>query len=593
MSEPPARARRVPLRHLLFAVLFLSGVIPLVVGSVLVVRGSRAAFEAQERLYLVSSANALSRELSESLAAARRQLALIGAGLGAPAGPADAGRRLRAPWVESFLGRAVADRGGDLLALRALGRDAAGPRIVVRELSQPTEDALDAAFVAARERGEPVFEFAVLPPSGEPAVALAVPVRDAGGETELVVEGLFRLGRLDEVFLDEAEANPGAGLFLIGAEGDVLWSRGITEEMRAGLLGSPVVRDFVRRPLTVSSQYTLAGGGRREEFLFRLSPVEETGWGVVVQRPLAGAFALVDALVWNTLVLIALLLGLSLASAAWVARRFSQPIQRLAETSHEIAAGNFGRRVEAGGLARELADLATDFNLMSGHVEGYVARLEAAAARNRELFIGSLRAFAAAIDAKDPYTRGHSERVAALARAIAGHLGLPEEVREKVWIGALLHDVGKIGVDDQVLKKGGALTAAEYEQIKAHPTIGAEILSPIEQLKEILPAVRWHHECWNGRGYPDGLSGEAIPLLARIVSVADTFDAVTTSRPYQEGYTLEFALETLTRNAGSRFDAKIVTAFLHAVERGEVAGIARPGKVRYDQAAEARVAGMH
>jgi HD-GYP domain-containing protein (c-di-GMP phosphodiesterase class II) len=175
---------------------------------------------------------------------------------------------------------------------------------------------------------------------------------------------------------------------------------------------------------------------------------------------------------------------------------------------------------------------------------------------------------------------------------IARHLSLPEDAQHRIWIGALLHDVGKIGIDDSILKKGGVLTPEEYEQMKSHPVIGAEILSPIEQLREMLPAVRWHHECWNGRGYPDGLRGEAIPVAARVVAVADTFDAITTSRPYQEGYTLEFAIETLTRLAGSRFDAKIVTAFLHAYERGEVREVkpGRIGKVRYDQGAEARVA---
>jgi putative nucleotidyltransferase with HDIG domain len=229
---------------------------------------------------------------------------------------------------------------------------------------------------------------------------------------------------------------------------------------------------------------------------------------------------------------------------------------------------------------------------MGEHLERHVAQLRQAARVNRELFIGSLRAFSAAIDARDPYTRGHSERVAALSRTTARHLGLPEEAQERVWIAALLHDVGKIGIDDRILKKGGVLTPEEYEEMKAHPAIGADILSPIEQLREMIPAVRWHHEGWNGRGYPDGLRGESIPLIARIVAVADTFDAITTSRPYQEGYTAEFALQTITHMAGARFDAKIVTAFLGAFERGEIRA-AKPGKVGFDRSADARVAALH
>jgi putative nucleotidyltransferase with HDIG domain len=381
----------------------------------------------------------------------------------------------------------------------------------------------------------------------------------------------------------------GAGLFLLGDAGEFLWSRAADPALGRALAGSQVVADFRARPLSHSGQYEAEVGGEPRTVLVQVAPVGEAGWAVVAQRPLPAAFGAVDRKVFSTAASALLLIALALVVAALIARRLSRPIGRLAETSHQIAAGNFGRRVESVGLTQELADLAEDFNQMGDHVEGYVARLESAVRANRDLFIGSLRAFAAAIDAKDPYTRGHSERVASLSRSIARHLGLPEETQHKVWIGALLHDVGKIGIDDRILKKGGVLTPEEYEQIQAHPTIGAEILSSIEQLRDMIPAVRWHHEAWNGRGYPDGLRGEAIPLAARIVAVADTFDAITTSRPYQEGYTLDFAVETLSKLAGTRFDAKIVTAFLHAYERGEVLAV-RPGKVGYDRSAEARVA---
>src|SRR5262249_29422431 len=127
------------------------------------------------------------------------------------------------------------------------------------------------------------------------------------------------------------------------------------------------------------------------------------------------------------------------------------------------------------------------------------------------------------------------------------------------------------------------------EQMKLHTVMGADILSRIEQLKEMVPAVRWHHENWNGRGYPDGLKGEQIPLMARIVAVADCFDAITTNRPYQQAYSLQFAVETITKLTGSRFDAKIVTALLRAVEAGE----SRPGAgrpVREGTMVEARAA---
>jgi HD-GYP domain-containing protein (c-di-GMP phosphodiesterase class II) len=127
--------------------------------------------------------------------------------------------------------------------------------------------------------------------------------------------------------------------------------------------------------------------------------------------------------------------------------------------------------------------------------------------------------------------------------------------------------------------------------MKLHTVMGAEIMTPFEQLREMIPAIRWHHEAWNGRGYPDGLKGEHIPLFARIVAVADTFDAITTNRPYQQAYNLQFAVDTITRLTGSRFDAKIVTAFLRAFEAGEIrAGASRPARTEATLV-EAKVAG--
>jgi HD-GYP domain-containing protein (c-di-GMP phosphodiesterase class II) len=304
--------------------------------------------------------------------------------------------------------------------------------------------------------------------------------------------------------------------------------------------------------------------------LAQVSPVEESGWGVVVQRPLSAAFTAVREMAVRTGISTAVLVVVALLIAVLAARRVGRPIQQLAESTHEIAAGNFGERVETVAVGREIHELGQDFNRMSGHVQSYVGQLEQAAQANRELFIGSMRAFTAAIDAKDPYTKGHSERVAAYSRVISKFLDLSPEMEHRVWVGALMHDVGKIGIEDGILKKGGVLTDDEYEVMKLHPVIGAQIMSRIEQLKEMLPAIRWHHEAWNGKGYPDGLRGEQIPLMARIVGIADSFDAITTNRPYQRAFEPDFAVKTITRLAGARFDAKIVTAFLRAFEAGQI-----------------------
>jgi len=290
----------------------------------------------------------------------------------------------------------------------------------------------------------------------------------------------------------------------------------------------------------------------------------------VVHKPTTAAFESANRMVTSAALVSLVLLATATVLGLFVSRRIGITVRRLTRTTHEIAEGSFGRRIPDDLFVFEFSQLAADFNRMSGHVEEHVERLKAAARVNRELFISSIRAFAAAIDAKDPYTRGHSERVADLARAITRHLAQSDEFQHKVWIGGLLHDIGKIGIEDRILSNGGVLSPAEFEQMKAHPTIGAEILGPIEQLRDMIPIVRWHHENWNGRGYPDGLRGDEIPLSARIVAVADCYDAVTTDRPYQKAYQPRYAAEVITKLAGSRFDAKVVTAFLRAFELGDL-----------------------
>jgi putative nucleotidyltransferase with HDIG domain len=220
--------------------------------------------------------------------------------------------------------------------------------------------------------------------------------------------------------------------------------------------------------------------------------------------------------------------------------------------------------------AAEISELAETFNHMAGDIEEFVVQLRKAADQNHELFLGSIRMLAAAIDEKDPYTRGHSGRVAKYSIIIAQQLGLLSAELEKIRISALLHDVGKIGVDDRVLKKPGALTPEEYELMKQHPSKGANIMRPVAQLKEMLPGIELHHEHVDGHGYPHGLQGDEIPLMARIIAVADTLDAMTTNRPYQSAMDLEFAMNRIQSLANTKFDAAVVDALQRAVLAGKI-----------------------
>ncbi len=184
-----------------------------------------------------------------------------------------------------------------------------------------------------------------------------------------------------------------------------------------------------------------------------------------------------------------------------------------------------------------------------------------------EMLQGIVRALTSAIDAKDPYTCGHSDRVAQIAVALAGELGFDRKQLETLYLSGLLHDIGKIGIDDSVLRKPGKLSDAEYEHIKLHPEIGYRILRDLKQLGDVLPVVRHHHEAWNGHGYPFGLAGDEIPQMARIVAVADAFDAMSSDRPYRKGMSDQRLDEILRDGAGQQWDASVVDAFFRIREK--------------------------
>jgi putative nucleotidyltransferase with HDIG domain len=208
----------------------------------------------------------------------------------------------------------------------------------------------------------------------------------------------------------------------------------------------------------------------------------------------------------------------------------------------------------------EFGELASTFNIMSEELEQFVEDLKRAAEENRSLFMNSIQMIAGAVDEKDPYTRGHSDRVTKYSVLLATELGLPEDEVDKIRIAAQLHDVGKIGIEDAVLKKPGALTPEEYEIMKTHTSKGANILRPVEHLKDMLPGIELHHESLDGRGYPYGLKGDQIPLMARIITVADTFDAMTTNRPYQAAMETEYVVKRIRSMAGTKFDPNVVGA---------------------------------
>jgi putative nucleotidyltransferase with HDIG domain len=253
--------------------------------------------------------------------------------------------------------------------------------------------------------------------------------------------------------------------------------------------------------------------------------------------------------------------GIALAGVGsfWLAQTLSEPIKQLSSSLAAMAAShNVSARLPLTGSSLELDTLTETFNALMATVGEAEAETQAA-------YTGAIRALATALDARDQYTAGHSDRVSVLSVAICRQLNLPAGDIEVVRLGALLHDIGKIGVPDEVLRKPGALSPAEFDIIKQHPVVGARMLRSVPFLAPHIPIVELHHERPDGGGYPKGLRGDDIPLGARIVHVADAYDAMTSARAYRKARPPVEALQELWRCAGTGFHAEIVAALANAL----------------------------
>ncbi|HYM50047.1 MAG TPA: HD domain-containing phosphohydrolase [Candidatus Limnocylindrales bacterium] len=291
-----------------------------------------------------------------------------------------------------------------------------------------------------------------------------------------------------------------------------------------------------------------------------------------VQAALA-QFAIILALVFGALALLVIVVGLELA------RRITSPIERLVIAMHAVASGDLGRRAPPAGQD-EIGVLTSAFNTMAVELGRKTAEVE-------DAYFRSLEALARAIDARDPYTFEHSSRVSAISLEIATGMALDADGRKALRRSGLLHDFGKIGVSDGILLKNGPLDEAEWDAIRKHPVIGYEMLKDVAFLKPSLDGIRHHHERWDGTGYPDRLKGEAIPLQARIVGVADAFDAMTSDRAYRKGYSVQFAVRTIHAGSGSQFDPAAVKGFEARLEE-ILALLSRMGKTPMPHAADIR-----
>jgi putative nucleotidyltransferase with HDIG domain len=436
------------------------------------------------------------------------------------------------------------------------------------------EVALKRAFTASIEQLNFVSEPFGLGKDNRPALVMSVPLL-ADGQFAGMFASVVSIDRLVARIQDASVRD--RTVYIVDVHGHIV-AYPLTREFVPGqdiTSLSPVVKQVKELPQELRATETMRftvpakGKGSPVEMIGTYSTIPELRWAVIAQRGLDNARldAGVKELTAQALSFVVVVTFVALIFGYLFALGITRPIRGLVESTRAMSRAEFHERVEVRGAA-EIGELADTFNQMAGHIEQYVDKLRLAAEENHELFLGSIRMLAAAIDEKDPYTRGHSGRVARYSTIIGHGMGMNAEDLDRLRIAALLHDVGKIGVDDRVLKKPGKLTDEEFDLMKQHTIKGANIMRPVGQLKDVLPGIELHHERMDGKGYPYGLPAEQIPLMARIIAVADTLDAITTNRPYQSAMDLDFALERIRSLAISRFDPEVVAALEAAISKG-------------------------
>jgi HD-GYP domain-containing protein (c-di-GMP phosphodiesterase class II) len=560
----PRRARLV---WTLLGAMVVVGLVPLVVSHYFLIRINRDSLETLERKYLTRSAAGIATDIQNLLTNNAQQLMKIAGNVRALKRALPAGSD---PFVYAAQTGMIADYitpDSDLLGMRILNRDGKGAEAKPAQLDAAVAQELDLAVQAALKGQVYTGTFQFVTAANQPAVVIAVPVADDGA-TIGVVEAIVSLRRISGRIRDEGKGDVSA--FVVDGSGKVLLhSEPAVEVGHPDFSYLKIVQEFKKAPVRLTISYDDARGGERTTMLGTVAPVAGRDWGVVVQKPEKLAYASVSKMVRATITWISIALAGAILAAILFASGIARPVRALAERTRDIANGNYHQRVDVT-THNEIGELAENFNAMSGAIESAVEQLRKAAHENHLLFINSVRMLAAAIDAKDPYTRGHSERVARYSIAIGKNLNLGEQDMRNLRISALLHDVGKIGIDDRILRKPGALSDDEFEVMKGHPSKGAAIMSGVAQLIDIVPGMKYHHEKWSGGGYPEGLTAEEIPMQARIVAIADTFDAMTTNRPYQKAMELNYVVEKIKSFAGTRFDPRVVDAFANAVKRGDI-----------------------
>jgi HD-GYP domain-containing protein (c-di-GMP phosphodiesterase class II) len=548
------------------------GVVPMYFYSAQVEAINRDRLITNERLLQNTVTRSLADDISQHQQALRMIQANLASALQVASGGDITGEHVQAPELRALLENFVSSS-DDLAYATLLNSEAKGisaGRIAPDAFLQRE---LERAYAAARE-GRIYNGQALAVGDGKSArtvMLVSTPVTYGGrflGMIGSVVDLQFLIRRLREV------NRGGLTPYVVDSQGRLV--AGATADYATGqdMTNLEIVRNFVEegskaQMVAATREFNMNDGKTAVKMLGTYSPVTSLDWTVVVQKRRDDAYRGVYEMQRTAEILAEMAIALSVGISVIAAKRITNPLAVLARSSRAIAQGDFSQRVQLKSRT-EIGELAETFNIMSEEIQQFVEDLKRAAEENRALFMGSIQMLAGAVDEKDPYTRGHSDRVTRYSVMIAGEMKLDPGFIETVQISAQLHDVGKIGIEDRILKKPGALTPEEFEIMKTHTTKGANILSTVSQLKEMIPGIELHHESLDGRGYPHGLKGDEIPLLPRIIAVADTFDALTTNRPYQHAHDAKDALRIIHSLSGKRLDPAAVAALTAIYERGEI-----------------------
>ena len=566
---------RIPILYLILIVLIAVGVVPLYFYATKMVERNRETLGSNEKLLQNNVTTTLAQSIAQREKDIGSTLSSLAFSIKVTSGGNLSGKNVEAADVRQLLQNYIEDPDSIVPYARLVNTENqsmlnAGTIEPDTFLEKELDRGLAAAHAQREYSGEPLSIG-----SGKQARTVMVvgkPVLSDDhvylGSLELVIDLQYLVKQLQQ-----AKNTQNLDTFVVDRSGRVVASPSPRYATGQDMNSNELVKNFVDQkgkvPVAVTMDYSVQEGKNHIPMLGTYFPVPGLGWAVVAQKTQEEAYIDITDMRRDAIRAALIAIAFSIFVGIWAARRLTTPLHVLTESSRTIAGGDFKHRVRLKSRT-EFGELAQTFNTMTDDLEQFVDDLKKAAEENRTLFLSSIQMLAGAVDEKDPYTRGHSDRVTRYSVLIATEMGLKEEDIEKIRVSAQLHDVGKIGIEDRILKKPGALTPEEFEIMKTHTTKGAAILRPVEALRDMLPGIELHHESLDGRGYPHGLKGEQIPLMPRIIMVADTFDAMTTNRPYQAAMDPEYVIRIINSLAATKFDPTVVAAMTKVFETGKL-----------------------